>query len=33
MGDSKNNSSANKIEYDYVIKFLALGDSGVGMLY
>jgi hypothetical protein len=27
------NASADKIEYDYLIKFLALGDSGVGMLY
>ncbi len=27
------NSPADKIEYDYLIKFLALGDSGVGMLY
>ncbi len=33
MGDAKINSSANKIQYDYVIKFLALGDSGVGMLH
>ena len=28
MGDSMITSS---IEYDYLIKFLALGDSGVGM--
>jgi hypothetical protein len=30
MGDSMITPS---IEYDYLIKFLALGDSGVGMLY
>lgn len=29
MGDSMINPS---IEYDYLIKFLALGDSGVGMM-
>lgn len=29
MGDSLIDP---KIEYDYLIKFLALGDSGVGML-
>ena len=27
---SPNNSSSNAIDYDYLIKFLALGDSGVG---
>ena len=29
MGESMINPN---IEYDYLIKFLALGDSGVGML-
>jgi hypothetical protein len=29
MGDAAANAT---IEYDYLIKFLALGDSGVGML-